>query len=211
VSAADELERVLPVLRAVRRAHPSLPISVDTAKAAVAGPAMEAGATAINDVTALGDPELAPLVARAGGQLMLMHMRGTPRTMQQAPRYDDVVAEVRDFLLERVARAVRAGIPQERLWVDPGIGFGKTVEHNLTLLRELPSLVACGLPVLVGASRKSFIGHVLGLPDTDQRLEGSLAVAALASWMGASMLRVHDVRATRRAVDMAWALRGGEA
>jgi dihydropteroate synthase len=209
VSAEDELSRVIPVLRAVRRAHPALPISIDTAKAAVAGPALAEGATAINDVSALGDPELAPVVARAGCQLMLMHMRGTPRTMQQAPQYDDVVAEVRSFLLERVALAERAGVARDRLWIDPGIGFGKTVEHNLALLRELPSLVACGLPVLVGASRKSFIGRVLGLPDTVDRLEGSLAVATLSCWLGAAMLRVHDVQATRRAVEMAWALRGG--
>jgi len=210
VAAELERERVVPVIRALRQARPELRISVDTAKASVACAALEAGASAVNDVTALGDPEMAAVVASAGCDLMLMHMRGTPRTMQADPRYDDVVVEVRDHLLERAERAVAAGIPRERLWIDPGIGFGKTVEHNLALLRGLPALVETGLPVLVGASRKSFIGHVLGLADTNERLEGSLAVASIATWLGAAMLRVHDVRATRRAVDLAAAVAGGE-
>ncbi len=211
VSIDDELARVVPVIQAVRRAHPSLPISVDTTKAAVARAALAVGASAVNDVSALADPDLAQVVAGAGCGLMLMHMQGTPRTMQRQPHYDDVVAEVCGFLLERVERAERAGIPRERLWIDPGIGFGKTVSHNLALLRGLPTLVATGLPVLVGASRKSFIGQVLGLDQTQDRLEGSLAVASLAVFAGAAMLRVHDVQATRRAVDMAWAVRGGAA
>lgn len=208
VSADEELARVVPIIQAVRRAHPRLCVSVDTAKAAVAHAALQVGATAINDVTALGDPEMSGVVAAAGCPLMLMHMQGTPRTMQHEPRYGDVVDEVCAFLLDRVERAERAGISRERVWIDPGIGFGKTVEHNLALLRGMPTLVATGLPVLVGASRKSFIGRVLHQPRTEERLEGSLAVASLAAWLGASMVRVHDVQATRRAVDMAWAVRG---
>ncbi len=208
VSATDERQRVIPVLRELRRRHPELPISIDTVKASVAEAALEVGASAVNDISALGDPAMAPVVARAGCPIILMHMQGTPRTMQRAPRYDDVVAEVRSFLMERVERAERAGIARERTWIDPGIGFGKTVQHNLALLSALPSLVATGLPVLLGASRKSFIGHLLDLPRTEQRLEGSLAAAAIATWMGVSMLRVHDVRATHRVSRMAWAIRG---
>jgi len=211
VSADCEVERVVPVIRSLRRAHPVLPISIDTTKPAVACAALAAGATAVNDISALGDPEMAGVVASAGCDLMLMHMQGTPRTMQREPRYDDVVAEVRAFLLERVERAVDAGVARHQVWIDPGIGFGKTVQHNLALLHGLPRLVDTGLPVLLGASRKSFIGCVLDNPATDDRLEGSLAVASIAAWMGVTMLRVHDVQATRRAVDMAWALRGGGA
>ncbi len=211
VPADQERERVVPVIRALRQRHPDLPISIDTAKASVAMAALEAGASAVNDVSALGDPDMAGVVASAGCELMLMHMRGTPRTMQRAPRYVDVVAEVRDFLLVRAERAVSAGIRRDRLWLDPGLGFGKTVEHNLALVRGLPSLVDTGLPVLLGASRKSFIGAVLGLPHSSERLEGSIAVASLAVFLGVRMLRVHDVGATRRAVDMAWAVRGGGA
>ena len=211
VGADQERDRVVPVIQALRQAHPGISISVDTTKASVAHAALEAGASAVNDVSALADPELADVVAAAGCDLMLMHMQGTPRTMQHAPRYDDVVAEVCDFLLARVAQAVAAGIDRERVWIDPGIGFGKTVTHNLVLLRSLPVLVATGLPVLLGASRKSFIGQVLGLPATGDRLEGSLAVAALAAAAGVAMLRVHDVQATRRAAHMAFAVAGGGA
>jgi dihydropteroate synthase len=211
VSADDERARVVPVIQALRQAHPGLSISVDTTKASVAHAALEVGASAVNDVSALSDPELAAVVADAGCDLMLMHMQGTPRTMQRAPSYGDVVAEVRDFLLARVDHAAAVGIRRDRLWIDPGLGFGKTVQHNLALLRSLPVLVATGLPVLLGASRKSFIGQVLGLPHTADRLEGSLAVASLASAMGVAMLRVHDVQATRRAARMAFAVAGGGA
>jgi dihydropteroate synthase len=211
VDAEQERARVVPVIHALRRAHPQLPISVDTTKASVARAAIEAGASAVNDVSALADPELVGVVAGAGCGLMLMHMQGTPGTMQRAPHYDDVVAEVRDHLLARAELAVQGGVGKDLIMIDPGIGFGKTLQHNLALLRALPSFVATGLPVLLGASRKSFIGQVLELPDTADRLEGSLAVASLAAWMGVAMLRVHDVQATRRAVDMTWAIAGGGA
>jgi dihydropteroate synthase len=211
VSEDDERARVVPIIRALRQAHPTLPISIDTAKASVARAALEAGATGVNDVTALGDPAMAPLVAQARCPLFLMHMQGSPATMQRDPSYRDVVSEVRDHLLARVELACAAGVPRSRLWIDPGIGFGKTLEHNLALLRELPTLVATGIPVLLGASRKSFIGSVLDLPRTEDRLEGSLAVASLATWMGVGMLRVHDVQATHRAVTLAAAIRGGGA
>jgi dihydropteroate synthase len=207
VPADIECERVVPIIRAIRRAHPTLPISVDTTKASVAQAALEVGASAVNDVTALGDPRMLEVVVSAGCQLMLMHMQGSPQTMQRGPHYDDVVAEVRDFLLARAQRARDAGIPKDDIWIDPGIGFGKTVEHNLLLINQLPRLVETGYPVLLGASRKSFIGRVASLERSEDRLEGSLAVAALAAWLGAAMIRVHDVQATRRAVGLADAIR----
>jgi dihydropteroate synthase len=140
-----------------------------------------------------------------------MHMRGTPADMQTDPRYDDVVAEVRAYLLERAALALAAGVAHDRVLVDPGIGFGKTADHCLALIRGIPALVATGHPVVVGLSRKSFIGRVLDQPDTRDRLEGSLAAAVLAVWLGASVVRVHDVRETRRAVDLATAVQGSAA
>ena len=202
---------MVPVVRALHLAHPNLPISVDTSKAAVAHAALLAGASAVNDISGLSDPEMAQVVCAAGCDLMLMHMQGSPRTMQHRPHYEDVVSDVRAFLLERVAQAQAAGIPRDRLLIDPGIGFGKTVQHNLALLRALPEFVATGLPVLLGASRKSFIGHVSALSNSADRLEGSLAVASLAAWMGVAMLRVHDVGATCRAVEVIRAIRGGAA
>ncbi|MFH1465519.1 MAG: dihydropteroate synthase [Pseudomonadota bacterium] len=208
VEADEERARIVPVISALRGAFPRLSISVDTSKAAVARAALEAGARGVNDVTALADPGMAPLAAAWGCELMLMHMLGSPRTMQRDPYYEDVLTEVRDFLLARVARAEAAGVTRAHIWVDPGIGFGKTLAHNLALVRGLPVLAATGLPVLLGPSRKSFIGQALDLPVTAERLEGSLAVAAVATWLGVAMLRVHDVQATRRAARMAWALRG---
>jgi len=207
VDPAQERRRVVPVIRALRRALPAMPISVDSSRASVAQAALQAGATAVNDVSALGDPEMAWLAAESGCDLVLMHMRGSPTDMQREPRYDDVVAEDREFLLARAQRAMEAGVARQRIWIDPGIGFGKTVEHNLALIRGLPVLSDSGFPVLLGASRKSFIGHLLDLPSTEDRLEGSLSVAALAVWLGARMLRVHDVLQTRRAVDVAVAIR----
>ena len=201
-------ERVVPVIRALRAELPGLPISIDTRKAAVAVGAIEAGASAVNDVSALGDPAMAGVVAQADCQLVLMHMLGTPATMQREPGYHDVVADVASFLDERLARAVQAGIPRARIWLDPGIGFGKTAVHNLSLVRGIPRLAELGQRVLLGASRKSFIGQVLELPGTEDRLEGSLAVAAVATWLGVHMLRVHDVLATRRVLRMVAALQG---
>jgi len=192
VSADEELRRVVPVLGALA----GLPVSIDTSKAEVARRAIELGAVMVNDVTALrADPDLAGVVAESGAYLCLMHMLGEPRTMQDDPRYDDVVSEVAAFLEERLALAVRAGVPEERICLDPGIGFGKTVEHNLELLSRLDEIVALGRPVLVGASRKRFLGRILGDPEalTGPVMAG-VAVAVLAFERGASIFRVHDVR-----------------
>ena len=192
VSLDEELRRIVPVLEGLEGA----PLSVDTSKAEVARRALALGAVMVNDVTALrADPELAGVVAEGGSYLCLMHMLGEPRTMQVDPRYDDVVADVCAFLEERLAFAVAAGIPEERICLDPGIGFGKTVEHNLELLARLDELVALGRPVLVGASRKRFLGRLLGDPDAlTGPVAASVAVAVLAYERGASLFRVHDVR-----------------
>ena len=173
-----------------------LPVSIDTSKAEVARRALALGAVLVNDVTALrADPELAGVVADAGAYLCLMHMLGEPRTMQDAPRYDDVVAEVASFLEERLAVAVAAGIPEERICLDPGIGFGKTVEHNLELLVRMDELVAIGRPVLVGASRKRFLGRILGDREAvTGPVAAGVAINVLAYERGASLFRVHDVR-----------------
>jgi dihydropteroate synthase len=204
VSADEELRRVEPVLERLA----GLPLSIDTAKAAVARRALALGVELVNDVTALrGDPELAGAVADAGAYLCLMHMRGEPRTMQQRPRYDDVVSEVAAFLEERLAFAVAAGIAEELVCLDPGIGFGKTVEHNLALLRRLDVVAALGRPVLVGLSRKRMLGRVLGDPEA---LTGSAAAsvgAAVAAFeRGASIFRVHDVREHVEALALAAAV-----
>jgi dihydropteroate synthase len=192
VSLDEELQRVEPVLEGLQ----GLPVSVDTSKAEVARRALALGASMVNDVTALrGDPELAGVVADADAYLCLMHMLGEPRTMQAGPRYDDVVAEVKAFLEERLGAAVAAGVPEEHVCLDPGIGFGKTVEHNLELLSRLDELVALGRPVLVGASRKRFLGRMLGEPDALQGpVSAGIAVAVIAYERGASLFRVHDVR-----------------
>jgi len=189
VSADDELRRVAPVLD---RLGGELPVSIDTSKAAVARVALERGAILVNDVTALrGDPELAGVVAGAGAYLCLMHMQGEPRTMQEEPRYDDVAAEVASFLEERLAFAVAQGIPEKRVCLDPGIGFGKTVAQNLELVRRLDVLLALGRPVLVGFSRKSSLRRLTG---SDDLLGASVAAAVAAFERGATILRVHDVK-----------------
>jgi dihydropteroate synthase len=203
-----ELERVLPVIRALGASSRPFRVSVDTRRASVAAAALAEGADGVNDVSALSDPDMARVIGDHGCHVFLMHMRGTPETMQRCPRYHDVVAEVSEFLLERAALALARGLPRERVWLDPGIGFGKTLDHNLALIAAVPSLASLGHPLLLGASRKSFIGQVLGLPEPADRLEGSLGVAAIAAWTGCTMLRVHDVRASRRALDMVDALRG---
>jgi dihydropteroate synthase len=192
VSAEEELRRVEPVLEGLA----GLPISIDTSKAAVARRALALGAVLVNDVTALrADPDLAGVVADAGAYLCLMHMLGEPRTMQDAPRYADVVAEVASFLEARLAAAVAAGIPEDRICLDPGIGFGKTVEHNLELLARMDELVAIGRPVLVGASRKRFLGRILGDRDAvTGPVAAGVAINVLAYERGASLFRVHDVR-----------------
>jgi dihydropteroate synthase len=205
VSLDEELRRVGPVLEAVAGA---LPLSIDTSKAEVARSALELGAEMVNDVTALrADPALAGVVAEAGAYLCLMHMQGEPRTMQAAPSYGDVVSEVASFLEDRLAFAVSAGIREEQVCLDPGIGFGKTVEQNLTLIRELDSIVALGRPVLVGASRKRSLGRLLGDPDaTAGPLSASLAAAVTAYERGATILRAHDVRETVEALAVAKAV-----
>ncbi len=208
VSAEEELERVSPVLEAVAG---ELPVSIDTSKAVVARRALELGAEMVNDVTALrADPELAGVVAEQGAYLCLMHMQGEPGTMQVAPRYDDVVSDVAAFLAERLEHAVAQGIAEDRICLDPGIGFGKTVEQNLELVRKLDVLVALGRPVCVGFSRKSSLGRILGDPDARTgTVPASLGAAVAAFEHGASLLRVHDVRETVEALAIAAAVEAG--
>lgn len=200
VDAAEELRRVIPVIERLA-ATLGLPVSVDTRKAEVMRVAIEAGASMVNDVSALGGPGALDCVAGTDVGLCLMHMQGEPRTMQQSPDYADVVAEVREFLRARVARCIAAGIDPERIAVDPGFGFGKTLAHNLALLRGLPRIAADGAPVLVGLSRKRMIGEMTGQPEGD-RLAGSLALATLAAQNGARIVRAHDVGATVAALSI---------
>lgn len=205
VSEEEETRRIVPLVEALSKAV-RVPLSVDTSKAAVARRALDAGASILNDVSALrADPGM-PAVARRYRTVVLMHMQGTPRTMQKDPCYADVAAEVAAFLRERVDAFERSGGEAERVWLDCGLGFGKTLEHNLELLSRLGTLLALGRPLLVGASRKSFIGRLLGTPEAplppELRLEGSLAVACWAAAAGVHALRVHDVAQTRRALDV---------
>jgi len=206
VSLAEETRRVIPVVEAL--ACEGLNVSVDTTKAALAKRAIKAGAGMINDISAFSmDDDMARVLAGSKAYCVLMHMRGTPRTMQANTAYDDIVAEVYGYLEERIDYALNRGVKRERIIIDPGIGFGKSAEGNIALLRNLGLFRKLGRPVLVGASRKSFIGALTGDPGAD-RLGGSLAVAALAVMKGADILRVHDVRETRQAVLMAEALTG---
>ncbi len=208
VPAAEELRRVLPVVEGLA----GWCVSIDTSKASVARAALDAGATLVNDVTALrGDPEMAAVVAQSGAECCLMHMRGEPRTMQQrvgGHSYDDVVAEVKAFLEERLAFAVREGVAEERVLLDPGIGFGKTLAHNLELLRRLGELAALGRPLVVGTSRKSFLGRLLDEAPPAERLPGTIATCVLAYERGATVLRVHDVAPVRAALAVAAATLG---
>ena len=208
VTLDEELRRVVPVLEGLV-GHP---VSIDTSKAEVARRALALGARLVNDVTALrGDPALAGVVADAGAHVCLMHMQGQPRTMQVAPRYDDVVEEVCAFLEERLAVAVAAGIPEERMCLDPGIGFGKTVEQNLALLRGLDRVCRIGPPVLVGVSRKSTLARVLGDPEGRVGSDAASIGAAVAAFdRGATLFRVHDVRAHVDALAIAAAIEGGD-
>ncbi len=208
VSEDEELERVEPVLEGLS----GFPVSIDTSKAVVARRALELGAELVNDVTALrGDPAMAEVVAAGDGFVCLMHMQGEPRTMQAAPHYDDVVSDVLAFLEERIAFAVARGIGEERICVDPGIGFGKTPDQNLELLRRLDALRALGRPVLVGVSRKSTLGKILGdASSTRGGLPASLAAAVAAFERGAAMIRAHDVRETVEALAVAAAVERGK-
>jgi dihydropteroate synthase len=194
VSEDEELGRVLPVIEGLVAQGVDARISIDTSKAAVATAGIAAGATLVNDVTALrADPEMAAVIAASDVECCLMHMLGDPRTMQEDPRYEDVVAEVKAFLGQRMAYALAAGIAEQRILLDPGIGFGKTVEHNLELLRRLDELVALGRPVVIGTSRKSFLGKLTARPNPADRVAGTIATCVLAFERGARIFRVHDV------------------
>jgi dihydropteroate synthase len=205
VSAEEEIRRVIPVIETLA-ARTQVPISVDTSKPAVMAAAVGAGARMINDVRALREPGAMEAAASTDAAICLMHMQGEPRTMQADPRYGDVVAEVRDFLRERAEACLARGIAKNRLLVDPGIGFGKRLEHNLALLAGLPALTSLGWPVLIGVSRKSMFGTLLGR-GVEERVAGGVAVATAAVLAGASIVRTHDVAATVDAVKVAVALR----
>jgi dihydropteroate synthase len=205
VSITDELDRVLPAIRLIRQ-RSAIPISIDTTKAEVARRALAEGADIINDISALRfDPEMAALVRETEVPVIIMHMQGTPSDMQLAPRYDDVVFEIKEFFAERLAWAVANGIARKRFIIDPGIGFGKTAGHNLTILKRAAELTELGCPVLIGHSRKSFIGKVLGL-EADERDVATAVISALCARKGIAILRVHDVKMTVQALRLAEAI-----
>ncbi|MBD2184362.1 dihydropteroate synthase [Aerosakkonema funiforme] len=201
ISLQEELDRVVPIVQRLRDgqdAHPTIPISVDTTKAAVAKAAVAAGANIINDISAATfDPEMLPTVAQLGVPIILMHIRGTPQTMQQMTDYRDLIGEIYEFLASRIADAIAAGIKREKIIIDPGIGFAKTYQQNIEILRRLAEFRALGCPILVGPSRKSFIGHILDRPDPKQRVWGTGAACCGAIAFGADILRVHDVKEMR--------------
>ena len=210
VPLEEELRRVVPVIARLAMAV-RIPISVDTSKAEVAAQALEAGASIVNDVTALrGDPQMGRVVARAKAAIMLMHMRGTPETMQQRPRYRNLLEDITTFLMRAARQAEADGVARSRILIDPGLGFGKTLEHNLVLLRSLGQLVSLGFPVVVGPSRKSFIGRVLGT-EVQGRLAGTLACLASAQRCGAHIVRVHDVQPAVQFLKMLEAIEGSDA
>lgn len=210
VEVAEEIARTVPVIAALRGAGLTTAISIDTRKGPVAQAALQAGAEIVNDVAAMGfDPTIAAVTARAGAPIILMHSIKTPATMQENPVYDDVLLDVYDFLAARIAQAQAAGIPSARIMVDPGIGFGKTLEHNLTLLRRLSLYHGLGVPVLLGVSRKRFIGTIGRELQADRRMPGSVALALQGVAQGAQMLRVHDVSETRQALRLWSALNKG--
>jgi dihydropteroate synthase len=207
VPPEEEVRRVVPVIERILSERPDAIVSIDAYRASTAEAALEAGAGIVNDVTALrGDPRMAAVVAETRCPVVLMHMLGEPKTMQRDPRYDDVTREVRDFLAERAEHAVAVGVAPENVILDPGIGFGKTLEHNLALLLHLDSLVDLGFPVLVGASRKSFIGRITGVEEARDRASGTVAANVIAYERGATLFRVHDVQANREALAVAQAV-----
>ena len=208
VGPEEELSRVMPVLRGILAARPEAIVSIDTYRASTAETTLDAGARVVNDVTALGDTRMAGVVVERGCPVVLMHMQGEPKSMQQDPRYEDVVREVRDFLARRAESAIQAGVEEGNIVLDPGIGFGKTLEHNLTLLNRLDALVELGFPVLVGASRKSFLGKIVGSGSPKDRLFGTVASNVVAYERGARLFRVHDVRANKEALAVAAAIWG---
>jgi len=209
VQTLEEIARTVPIIGKLREKTDAL-ISIDTQKAEVARAVLAAGADIINDISALADPEMVHVAAETGAGLVLMHMLGTPETMQKNPSYSDVVSNVWNFLEERMEFAVERGVASEQICLDPGIGFGKTDEHNLALLNGIPRLTASGRPVLIGASRKSFIGRITGREKPADRLAGSLAVAAFSILRGAQILRVHDVKESCDAVRLVDTLRSNE-
>lgn len=212
VSAAEEIARTAPVIRALKEAGLTQPISIDTRKSAVAADALTAGATLVNDVSGFTfDPALAPLCAEAGAPVCVMHSQGDPATMQRDPRYDDVVMDVYDALHQRIEALVDLGIPKARIMADPGIGFGKTLEHNLALLARLSLFHGLGVPILVGASRKRFIGTISGVEEARARMPGSVAVALAALKHGTQIVRVHDVPETAQAIALWRASMAGRA
>jgi dihydropteroate synthase len=206
VPEEEELARVIPVLRALARSRFPVPVSIDTSRAAVARAAFDAGAALVNDVRALADPEMARVVAASGAPVVLMHMRGTPADMRERATYRDLVGEVRAELAAAMARAEAAGVARDQIVLDPGIGFAKTAGQSVEILARLPELLSLGRPILVGPSRKSFIGALTGAPP-EERLPGTLAAVAAAVLAGATFIRVHDVAASRQAVQVASALR----
>jgi len=206
VSADEELDRVMPVLEALRP-RTDVILSIDTVKPDVMRAARRAGADLINDVRALRAPGALEAAGATGAAICLMHMQGQPSTMQKAPRYADPVADIRAFLEQRIAACRKAGIPDDRLLVDPGFGFGKTLAHNMTLLGGLQQIVSLGRPVLVGMSRKSMFKGLLGIEDPEHRVTASAAAAAIAVTHGARIVRTHDIQATREAIEVAWAAR----
>ena len=201
-----EIERVIPVIRGIREAGIAVPISIDTRKLEVAEKAVDAGAVIINDVTALGDdPGIGDLVAEKNLGLVLMHMQGRPQSMQENPHYDDVIAEISEFFIERVDFAQSCGVKPENIVLDPGIGFGKLLEHNLTIIAECGRFLEIGRPVLIGTSRKRFIGEILGCK-VNKRLFGTIGSCVAALYSGARIFRVHDVGPVREAIEVAWSV-----
>ena len=205
VSAAQQINRVVPVIEALCE-RSNVPVSIDTYKLEVAEAALEAGAAMINDITALGDERVGELAAERRVPVVLMHMQGTPATMQVEPKYDDVVGEVLEFLLSRAKRAEKFGISKDMIFIDPGIGFGKTTEHNLLLLRNIDKFVASGYLVLVGTSRKRFIGEITGKEEPAERIFGTAATIALCAAAGVSIVRVHDVAEMADVIEVANAI-----
>jgi dihydropteroate synthase len=210
VPAAEQIRRIVPAIEGLKQ-HSGIPISVDAKDVEVARAAFDAGAAILNDITALSDDRMAELAAMAEVPVVLMHMQGTPATMQAEPHYDDVVGEVLGFLIERARRAESFGIPQQRIFIDPGIGFGKTLRHNLLLLKHIDRFVATGYRVLVGASRKRFIGELTGKDVPSQRVFGTAATVALCAAAGVSVVRVHDVAAMHDAATVARAIARADA
>ena len=199
VSIEEECNRVIPLIKSIRKKY-DIPISIDTSKTEVMQQAIEAGASMINDVNALQADGAVELAAKLNVPVCIMHMQGQPRTMQHTPEYKDVVQEVKEFLQQRIDVCLKAGIKKENIIIDPGFGFGKTLEHNLALFKHIPEFEKLGIPLLVGVSRKSMIGTILNNAAADKRLHGSIALATLAAWMGANILRVHDVKETADAL-----------